>query len=142
MRDLERAVSKVGVDTWVGALELARRLDAGGTFATGLRLIPPGRLLAKQIGAGEGTTADATLRLSRVPMAEGFQELAEAPGLRRKLALLIRELFPNRAFMRWWTPLARRGWPGLFLAYCWRVLWLAYRAVPGYLAWRKATRRR
>ncbi len=141
MRDLDRAVAKVAVATWIKALELARRLDAGGTFATGLRLIPQGRELAEEIDAGQGTTADASLRLSRVPMAEGFQQLAGASGPRRKLALLARELFPNRAFMRWWTPLARHGWPGLLLAYCWRVLWLGYRAVPGYLAWRRATRR-
>jgi hypothetical protein len=140
MRDLDRAVTKVPTATWVEALALAERLGAAETFATGLRLIPQGRRLAAEIGAEQSSTPGATLRLERVAMAEGFQQLAAAAGLRQKLALVVRELFPSRAFMRWWTPLARRGPIGLALAYCWRLAWLGYRSIPGYLAWRRATR--
>jgi hypothetical protein len=140
IRDLERALAKAPRQTWVEALELAERLDAPETFATGLRLTPPGRELAAEIGAAQGHSVDTALRLNWVPLAEGFRELSEARGIRRKAALALREVFPTPAFMRWWSPLARRGAAGLALSYCWRPLWLAYHAVPGFLAWRRARR--
>jgi hypothetical protein len=141
MIDLERAVARVPAPLWREACELAERLDAAPTFAAGLRLIPPGRELADAIGAGHGEPTGAILRVTGVPLAEGFGELAEAPGMRGKLAIARRELFPNPAFMRWWTPLARRGPLGLAAAYVWRLLWLACHALPGYRAWRRAARR-
>jgi hypothetical protein len=140
MMDLERALAKAPRPTWIEARRLAERLGAAETFAAGIRLLPAGADLATAIGAGRGKTAEAALRLDTVPTAEGFRQLAQTPGLRRKLAIVLREAFPSRAFMRWWSPLARRGRGGLVLAYCWRPLWLAYRAVPGYLAWRRAAR--
>jgi hypothetical protein len=140
MVDLERAIAKAPEETWMEALRLAERLEAGETFAVGLRLLPRGRELAGAIGAGRGGSTSATLRVEGVPLAEGFQELAAAPGTRERLALLARELFPNAAFMRWWSPLARRGPIGLAIAYAWRIVWLSYRAIPGYRAWRRAAR--
>jgi hypothetical protein len=140
MLDLERALELVPADPdWRRALELAERLEAGDAFATGLRLTAAGRELAMAIGARAGSSARARLRVDWVPMAEGFQELSEARGLRAKLALLARELAPNPAFMRWWTPLSRRGRLGLVASYPWRWLWLASRALPGFLAWRRAS---
>ena len=139
MLDLERALARASRPQWLEARALARRLRAEDGFAAGLRLTAAGRRLATEIGARGGSPA-AGLRLEWKPLAEGFQELAETAGLRRKAALLLRELFPNPAFMRWWTPLARRGPIGLAAAYPWRLVWLAYRALPGYRAWRRATR--
>ena len=138
MMDLELAVGAAPAQTWGEARARAARLDAGGTFAAGLRLLPAGRELAEAIGAEREDSATALLRVDGVPLAEGFREISEAAGLRMKLGLAIRELFPTPAFMRWWTPLAGRGRPGLAAAYAWRALWLAYRAIPGYLAWRRA----
>ena len=37
------------------------------------------------------------------------------PEYGAKLRMVLRELFPTPAFMRWWTPLARRGRAGLAL---------------------------
>jgi hypothetical protein len=142
MIDLERAIERALREEWVEARQLAERLDAAPTFAAGLSLTPSGRELAATIDAvAAGPARAAALRLERVPLAEGFEELADAPGARAKLALLARELFPNPAFMRWWSPLACRGRGGLVAAYAWRPLWLAWRAVPGYRAWRRARRR-
>jgi hypothetical protein len=141
MTDLEQALSRATEPEWREAFELASRLRAAPTFAAGLRLTPDGCTLAKIIGAESASSVTATLRLKRVPMAEGFQELAETSTWRSKLALARRELFPSPAFMRWWSPLARRGTAGLALAYSWRPVWLAVRAVPGYLAWKRAVRR-
>ncbi len=141
MHDLRRAIAVAPESTWREARELAVRLDAEETFATGLRLTPEGSALALALGAGQRESEGSILRMARVPTAEGFLELSRVPSLRGKLALALRELFPNPAFMRWWTPLARRGGLGLLAAYGWRLLWLGYRAIPGYRAWRRAVER-
>jgi hypothetical protein len=141
MLDLERALARVPEASWRQAAELAIRLEGEGTFAAGLRLTARGRELAARIGAAAAAEPAASLRVEGVPLAEGIRELAEAEGARRKLALLSRELAPSPAFMRWWMPLARRGQRGLAAAYVWRLLWLGLHAGPGYLAWRRASRR-
>ncbi len=144
MRDLERALEVVPRETWAEALGLAERLGGVATFASGLSLTEAGRSLAAGLSLTEEAARDSVrsvLRLEDVPLAEGFAELAETRGPRQKLALIARELFPSPHFMRWWTPLARRGRLGLALAYPWRIAWLTYRATPGYLSWRRAVRR-
>lgn len=138
--DLERAVAIVPVPTWQAARELADRLDAAASFAAGLQLTPGGDELAAAIGARPAGSASSRLRLDGVPTAEGFHELSQTRGLGAKLALLRRELFPAPEFMRWWSPLARRGRRGLLAAYGWRLVWLALRAGPGLRAWRRAAR--
>lgn len=140
MRDLDQALAKAPTETWGQALELAEAVEAAPTFTTGLRFLPRGREIADEIGAVQAPGADAALRLSRVPMAEGFRELAEASGPLERLKLVLRELFPNAAFMRWWSPLARRGPLGLVLAYLWRPLWLLLHTPQGFLTWWRARR--
>lgn len=144
MRDLELALERVPQEVWADALELARELRAEAAFVAGLRLTAAGRRMAMMIGAapvaspGEGA-ARAELRLAGTPMAEGFLELAATDPADR-MALVLGVVAPRPAFMRWWTPLARRGRRGLAAAYVWRSLWLFWRAIPGYLAWRRARR--
>ncbi|HVO55179.1 MAG TPA: nucleotidyltransferase family protein [Solirubrobacterales bacterium] len=138
MFDLQRALTTVPEETWRQASQLAERLSATEAFAAGLRLLPEGARLATALGVGAGGSVQSALRINWVPTAEGYQQLAEAEGTRAKLAVLARELVPSAAFMRWWTPLARRGGLGLGAAYLWRWAWLAYRAVPGFLVWRRA----
>ena len=140
MRDLERALDKASNATWVEAHRLAESLEADRSFAAGLRLLPKGRDLADAIGATQGHSTDTALRLAQVPLAEGFQELADSPGLRNKAALVVREVFPKRAFMRWWSPLARRGRLSLALAYLGRPFWLVLHAPRGLRAWRSSRR--
>ena len=138
--DLERAVKKVPLDVWEDAAELAARLDASAPFATGLRMIPAGRQLASTLGLDRVRSVRAELSLSGVPLAQGFEHLANTPGFTTRLRLVARELVPSPAFMRWWSPLAQRGGPGLVAAYLWRVAFFARHAVPGYVAWRRARR--
>ncbi len=52
------------------------------------------------------------------------------------------ELFPRPEFMRWWSPLARRGRLGLVLSYPRRWLWLALQAPRGLWAVRRARAKR
>jgi hypothetical protein len=138
--DLERAVEKLPLALWRESADLAARLDATAAFATGLRMVPAGRALVSLLGLDRVRSAHAELRLSGVPLAQGFEHLASTPGLRTRLSLVARELIPSPAFMRWWSPLARRGGPGLAAAYVWRVIFFARHAVPGYAAWRRARR--
>ncbi len=140
LEDLRRAIDLVPGDMWFEVAALAERLEATEAFATGLRLIPSGTAVASRLGLASAASTDATLRLEPVPLALAFDHLASTPGLKARLAIVLRELFPTAAFMRWWSPLARRGPVGLLAAYCWRPLWLLARVGPGFRAWRRAQR--
>ena len=140
LEDLRRALEIVPESTWLDVAALARRLDAVEAFATGLRLLPQGSAVASGLGLASAASADATLRLEPVPLALGIEHLVSTPGWKSRLHIVLRELFPTAAFMRWWSPLARRGSAGLAAAYCWRPLWLLAHLVPGLLAWRRARR--
>lgn len=138
--DLRRGVERYARSDWEAAAELADRLGAGAAFAGGLRRHggAAGRL-ASGLGLPEGATGAAAARAASVPLAEGFAQLADTSGLQARVSLLRRELFPTPEFMRWWTPIARRGGRGLAVAYLWRLGWMARRAPAGYRAWRRAS---
>jgi hypothetical protein len=138
--DISLAVAQLPYETWVEAADLAAELDATPAFAAGLVGSPHGGPLAERLGISDARSVDALLRTADVPLAQGFNELATTPGIRAKLALIAEELFPTAEFMRWWSPLARRGPVGLALAYVWRPIWFALRAGPGFAAWRRARR--
>jgi hypothetical protein len=139
LEDLDRAVEQLPLGGWETAARLAERLDALPAFATGLRLTPSGSMLATRLNIPDHTSAESLLRSWNEPkMALGFAWLSQTKGFRPKLMLVSRKLVPQAAFLRAWSPLARRGPIGLAAAYAWRPLWLLLNAVPGYLAWRKA----
>jgi hypothetical protein len=140
MVDLEMALSQLPDDVWAEAADVARRLDATAAFVTALELTAEGSALAGRLGVEGDRSVNALLRQSQVPLAEGFHELATTPGLGAKAALVRRELLPTPEFMRWWSPLAKRGPLGLAVAYVWRVVWFVLRAPRGLFAWRKARR--
>lgn len=138
--DLSRAIRAVSREGWRDVAELADRLQATDAFAVGLRLLPAGRELASWLELPPARSPEAALRVNRVPLSLAFEHLATTAGFRDRMALLLRELFPTPAFMRWWSPLARRGRLGLLVAYGWRPVWLLTQAGPGFLAWRRARR--
>jgi Uncharacterised nucleotidyltransferase len=138
--DLERAVERLPLSLWEEATALALRLDAAAAFATGLRMVPSGRMLSSRLGLDGVRSVRAELSLSGVPLAQGFEHLAGTSGIRTRVRLLARELVPNPAFMRWWSPVAQRGIVGLLAAYLWRMVFFARHALPGYVAWRRARR--
>ncbi len=140
VEDLERAIAVLDHPDWLEAAHLAERLDGRGAFVTGLRLCPSGGRLADSLGLRNAPSLDAQLRLSGVPLAEGFQSLAAAHGLRAKTSLVAREIWPNRDFLCWWSPIARQGELGLAAARIWRLAWLMARAPSGFVAWRRAKR--
>jgi hypothetical protein len=141
--DLERGLSLIETAVWRSACSLADRLGATGAFATGLRLSEAGRRLADELAVVDDGSVETTL-LAGTPVAGalGWHYLATARGLRARLHIVVRKVVPTRRFMRGWSPMARRGPAGLAAAYVVRVVWVLGRVVPGFLAWRRARRRR
>jgi hypothetical protein len=140
MIDLTQAIRLGKPADWSAATRLAGDLGATGTFAAALALLPEGRALAAELDVASEPSITATLRIDSTPTAEGFAELAAAKGVPAKIRLVRREAFPGREFMRWWTPIARRGRIGMLVAYCWRLTWLATHAIPGIIAWLRLDR--
>jgi hypothetical protein len=137
--DLARAVQRVPEQIWEAAGRLAARLDATPAFATGLRLLPQGCEVASRLELPVDRSTETILRASSPPpMALGFDWLAAMPGLGAKARLVATKIVPDAAFMRAWSPLARRGRAGLVAAYGWRLVWLVWHAGPGLRAWRRA----
>jgi Uncharacterised nucleotidyltransferase len=143
IEDLRRALSVAEEDLWREALELARVHDGVPAFASGLRLLPAGVQLTRRLGIEEVRSTLHEIRHAGTPTAEGIYELlAPGLGMRRRLAVIGRELVPPPEFMRWWSPLARRGALGTILSYPWRWIWLLAHAPRGLLAaWRGARMR-
>jgi hypothetical protein len=138
LEDLRRAVARLPLDTWREAVDTADRLHAIPPLAVGLRMLPEGAEIAQRLGLPSAQLIEAALGRGPVgSTALGFERLAARPGLRAKAALVLAEMFPSPRFLRWWTPLARRGALGLLLSYPWRLLWLAWQAGPGLVAWRR-----
>ena len=141
LRDLELLIDRADPSIWQESARLAAQLGATPAFAAGLLLQPEGARIAERLGISDAVDTEATL-LSRSagPTAFGYARLAATPGLRPKLAFLLRKLVPTAAFMRHAYPIARRGRAGLLLAYLWRPLWLLGHAGPGIFSWLRARR--
>jgi hypothetical protein len=140
MVDLQRALTVASPGDWARAARLARSLDGLETFGAGLSLLPEGRRVVEELRI-PCESLGVILRLDATPMAEGFEEVARTGNWRGRLRLMAREAVPSREFMRWWTPLARRGRAALVLSYVWRNVWLLSHAVPGFVSWRRARAR-
>ncbi|MGH2787989.1 MAG: nucleotidyltransferase family protein [Actinomycetota bacterium] len=141
LEDLVRAVTRLSEDIWRDATVLAQRLDATEAMGAGLRLVGPGADLATRLGLPTCVSREVRLMASTAPSQSVKVEwFAQLPGLRTKAAFLVGKVFPPVAFMRDWSPLARRGPVGLAAAYAWRFLWLARVAPPAFRAWRRARR--
>jgi hypothetical protein len=140
--DLGHALERAEPEVWDEAARLAARLAASATFAAGLRLLPAGQDLARELNLPSEVPMGAALRRHGPPppFAVGMEWLAGAPGLKGKPTLVGRKVFPPPDFMRAWTPLARRGPVGLAAAYVWRPFWVLWRLVPAFRAWRRARR--
>lgn len=134
VEDLRRALDLVGDEVWREAARLAERLDAVPLFATGLSMEPRGRAVVERLAIPSTGDVDSRLRAGAAPaLSFGLTRLRATKGIRAKASLIFRELVPTPAFMRIWSPLARRGDLGLVLAYAYRPLWLAVK-LPGAIA--------
>jgi hypothetical protein len=142
--DLTRAVRRVDDVVWRDATALSGELDAGPTFAFGMRLIPEGRGLAARLGLPvEPVPRELHLRALSPPMTSlGLERLASTRGVAGRLVLLATEVVPSPAHMATWTPMARRGGWRLACAYLWRPFWLLAKLPPSARAWCRAERSR
>jgi putative nucleotidyltransferase-like protein len=139
--DLERGLVQVGRDCWRDAAGIADEMGAAQAFAAGLRLLPAGEALADELSLTRRMTVELALRTRSAPTdAIFFERLGQAPGLRRKSALVVRKLFPTPALLRSNSTMARRGPLGLALAWISHPLSVAGRLVPALVAWFKACR--
>jgi Uncharacterised nucleotidyltransferase len=138
LEDLRRALARAEESRWSGALELARAHRGVPAFAAGLRLLPEGEDLARSLHLGEVRSLQHEIRREDNVIAEELYALLSADvGIGRKLAIAASDVFPRPDYLRWWSPLARRGKLGLAGAYLWRAIWVIGQA-PGaiHTLWR------
>ncbi len=141
LQDLERGLRRLPEELWWGAERVARQLDAVPAFAAGLRLVSEGKTVAAQLRLPTRMSVETALRVANPPdLSLGLERLATMGGFRARAVFIARKLVPHPGFMRAWSPLARRGTPGLALSYLWRSLWLLWRVGPALRAWRRARR--
>ena len=140
--DLERAIAVCDLDTWRSAAALAGELEALGAFAAGLERTASGRALLAELGIGPAASgAYERLRGGTPPsMSLGIARLFERDSSSGLAGELLREIVPTPAFMRLWSPLARRGPAGLAAAYVWRPFSLGIRLAPALRAYLRARR--
>jgi len=140
--DLRLAVSVAPRAAWQRAASLAAATGAETEFAVGLGLVPPGERLRCDLGLHvPQVTERLALNLSEpVAGAAGFYWLGRQHGVRAKARFAARKLVPPAEFMRFKYRFAREGKGRLLLAYLYRLLWIAGRALPGFLSWRRSRR--
>jgi len=136
-RDLRRALERLPPEIFAEAAELAAEIGAAQAFAAGLSSAPEGAALRAELGLDPHPKRPGL----DPPVTEGLRRLRSTPGARAKGALLVREAFPTRAYLRTHVPLARRGALGLWLARVARPFWLLVRLGPALVAARRSGRR-
>jgi hypothetical protein len=138
---LQQALSTFDDELFRAAVDLAAKLDATEAFTAGLRLSPEGAAVADRMGLPVVTSVDAALRATTPPpVALGFEQLAQAGGLRVRLEIGLRKLFPPRAFLEHWDPRAATGRAAYLRARARRPFWVLRSAPAGFRAWWQARR--
>lgn len=145
IRDLSLALEKVPFSVWREAARLAVELNATSGFATGLRLLPQGHVMAQRLGISTARSIESELTSVSLPdlelsFAMGFEWLANREGFASKLRYILNKAFPPRAWIRGWWPGAHRSPVHLAVAYPMRWIWLTRHLPAGYRAWRRAKR--
>lgn len=141
IEDLSRALRRLEVGEWRAAAQIAIALDALPALGVGLRLLPEGRAVADDLAIAEEVSVELVLQVSSTgALAQPFERLARAPGLRAKAQVVLRELMPTPDFVRLWYPRATRGWGWLATGYLYRLVWVPLHAPAGLRSWLNARR--
>ena len=142
LEDLESAVAVAPRAAWKRAASLAAATGSEAEFAVGLGLVARGKRLRTDLDLdAPQLTERLALNLAEpVAGAAGFYWLGRQHGVRAKAQFVARKLVPPADFMRFKYRFARNGKRGLALAYLYRLLWIAGRALPGFLSWRRSRR--
>jgi hypothetical protein len=144
-RDLERAATQVSEATWQQAVALARELGIEAEMGARLRSVPGTIPLAESLGLPSSGAPRFELRVAArsagvdpsVYAVARFQDLRG----RERRRFVRQKLLPPVAFMRDWSPIARRGRVGLAAAYVLRVAWCAARLPLALKGWRRTRKR-
>jgi hypothetical protein len=129
LEDLRRALALVEEVEWLSALELARVYQGLPAFVAGLQLLPEGRDLSRRLDLGNVRSLQHEIRREGdVIVEELYALLCADAGIWRKLKVAASDVFPRPDYMRWRSPLARRGKLGLAGAYLWRAIWVISQA--------------
>lgn len=119
--DLARGVAALPEAAWDAARGLAVALRAESQMARGLHAVPGGVALAEALLLPPPS--------ERHDGPRGLERVIAAGGLRARTRVVVRALVPTPAYLRWRSPLARRGRIGLVLAYVGRPAALAATAI-------------
>jgi hypothetical protein len=117
--DLERGIERWPAEVWQAASRLAAEIEATPAFAAGLRLLPAGADLADQLALPDTPELSWQIRhrKSRPRGTYHLRALAEARGVRARLNVLRRSLFPTRRWIVVQFPWASEGRFRLIAAY-------------------------
>jgi hypothetical protein len=138
---LARGLDVLPENIWMDALPVAQALQADESFGAGLRLLPRGATIADRLKLPVSKGLDVRLHaISPPPLAMGFASLSRINGFSRKVAFIMRNLFPTPAYLRFLFPIAARGPLGMVAAYVCRWAVLGRYALPSYRAWRRIRR--
>ena len=125
--DLERGLAILEQPTWREAAALANELHAADAFSAGLRGAERGAQLAEDLGLPPPEMG--TPRALSGPGVT-LERILSARGWRERIRRAAWHAAPPPAYLRSWTPLARRGRIGLLLAYLLRPFLILGRMAP------------
>jgi hypothetical protein len=142
--DLERAVAQIPASEWGRAAALAKELGAEMNFAAGLALTATAASLARDLALPAIPRWEARLRTSDVwRLSSPLKLIAEAHGLRGKLAVLRHEVFPPKRDRPFFEDHYSSGSPSvIFIRRLGRLVGKAPLAVAVWYLERKDRRRR
>jgi hypothetical protein len=122
--DLVRAIERWPADVWRSAAKLAQVVQGGPAFAAGLRLVPGGARIAQELELPPTPQLDWEIRHRGARPRGTFhlQAIAEAGGVRKRVNVLRRSLFPTRLWIEREYSWAARGRVRLLLAYARHIL--------------------
>ena len=138
--ELALALSVFEASVWEAAEALADEIGASNSFALGV-------LLGKSAGVPHLGQPYPLTREQRLRVALTGQEqnaalavnhLLELPRFRERLRFAAGKISPPPAFMRSRYRIARRGPPGLVIAYFLRILWLTATFIRSFAGARRA----
>jgi hypothetical protein len=109
---------------WTSAADVADQVGATDAFAVGLRFVPAGIPVAKQLGLpmGEALLREINRREFRPRGTFHWQAFVQARGVRARANVLKRSLLPRREWIIAERPWASRGQLSLLAAYSLHLL--------------------
>jgi len=101
MEDLSKAIERWSLEVWRGAEHLALELQATVAFAAGLRQVPQGVALARDLGLPPTDELEWAIahRTERPRGTLHFQAFGGAATLRQRVSVLRRALLPRRTWV-------------------------------------------